>query len=83
MIDAPTREQSPQELQDGVLSDNEIPKDGIVITIDSQKIGYWQLGNIPEEVGECGLALYRLLSYYSGNGMKIKRAVEGITGRNN
>lgn len=74
---------SKEQLQDGVLTDHEIPKDGIVITIDSEKIGYWQLGDISEEVSTCGLALYRLLSYYSGNGVKVARAVEGITGRVN
>lgn len=78
----PTREQD-LEPQSAILTDDEIPKNGIVITIDSERIGYWQLGDTTDEVQTCGMAVYRLLSYFSGDGVKVRRAVDGITGRVN
>lgn len=64
-----------------VFGDNEVPKNGIIITMDEDKIGYWQIGNLRKSTEVAGLALYRLISHFNGNGDKISKAVDGIVGR--
>ena len=72
-----------EELEEGVLSDAEIPKDGIVITLDKEKFGYWILGDVAKGTERAGMAIYRLMSYFNGDGEKMTRAVDTITGRVN
>ena len=70
-------------LKEGVFGDAEIPKNGIIITMDEERTGYWEIGNPRKMTGAAGLALYRLISYFNGNGDKISKAVDGIVGRIN
>ena len=71
------------ETEVAVFGDNEVPKNGIIITMDEEKIGYWQMGNLRKSTEVAGLALYRLISHFNGNGDKISKAVDGIVGRVN
>jgi len=71
------------ETELSVFGDSEVPKNGIIITMDEEKIGYWQIGNLRKSTEVAGLALYRLISYFNGNGEKISKAVDGIVGRVN
>ena len=64
-----------------VFGDSEIPKNGVVITLDDERLGYFELGDVRKSTGAAGLALYRLISYFNGNGDKISKAVDGIVGR--
>ena len=71
------------DVEKAVFGDAEIPKNGVIITMDEEKVGYWELGDVRKSTGAAGLALYRLISYYNGNGDKISKAVDGICGRVN
>lgn len=71
------------ETEVAVFGDSEIPKNGVVITLDDERVGYFELGDVRKSTGAAGLALYRLISYFNGNGEKISKAVDGIVGRVN
>ena len=72
-----------QELEDSVITDEDVPKNGIAIMLDSEKFAYFMLGEVPEEVQRTGMAIYKLISYHSGDSSRIARAVDSIVGRNN
>ncbi len=71
------------EMEKGIFGDEEIPKNGVIITLEEDKTSYWEIGDVRRSVGSAGLALYRLISYFNGNGDKISKAVDGIVGRVN
>ena len=71
------------EFEEAVVTDADIPRDGIAIMIDKEKFAYFMLGDVPEDVQRTGMAIYKLMSYYSGDGVRIARAVESIVGRTN
>ena len=71
------------ESEVAVFGDREVPKNGVFITMDDEKLGYWEIGDVRKSTGAAGLALYRLISYFNGNGDKISKAVDGIVGRIN
>jgi hypothetical protein len=70
-------------VEKGIFGDAEVPKNGVIITLDDEKLGYWQIGDLRKSTEVAGLALYRLISYFNGNGDKISKAVDGIVGRIN
>lgn len=66
------------------FSMSDVPDNGVAITLSCDKtLGVWMFGELDETTHKAALAIYRLMSYHSGDGNKIYNSVLGITGRDN
>lgn len=66
------------------FSINDVPDNGVAITLDcDKKLNVWMFGDIDDATHKAAIAIYRLMSYHSGDGNKIYNSVVGITGRDN
>lgn len=71
------------EMEDAVLQQAEIPKDGVLLVFEKDTFAMWMLGEPGDSTEKLTAALYRLISYRGGNADRIARDVDGITGRVN
>lgn len=62
---------------------DDVPTNGVVLTIESTSMGVWMLGDVDPNAETLAKSIYRLLSYVNCDSSKLHKAVIGITGRDN
>lgn len=71
------------DMEEGTFTDEDVPENGMVLTLDAERMGFWLIGDVDPNTKKVAHSLYRLVAFCSANGEKVSRSVDTITGRLN